>query len=133
MKGITVSCAALTAMLLAGCAATQNIAANDIRKPEYAYRTETLNMTVPQVRTALFEYKRNCRSIGSMDYDPSGNGRIFIAFEGMGATQSSIYFLVDIDGTPDGKAQIKSYSYYTSWHTWVDNVIGAIKNPNVCT
>jgi hypothetical protein len=133
MKAITVAGATITVAVLAGCATMQNLSANDLRKPEYTYRTETLDMTMPQIRTALFEYRRNCRSFGSFDYDPSGNGRMVIEYEGMGATQSSIYFVVDLDGRPDGKTQLKSYTYYTTWHVWVDNVISAIKSPNVCT
>lgn len=124
--------AGLVLAALSGCAPLQNVSASDVRKPEYAYRSETLSMTVAQTRQAVFEYGRNCRSLGRIDYDPTGYGRMYIMFEGMGMSKASIYTVIDFQGTPDGQTEVKSYVQMSTWKSWIDDVLSAIKAPNVC-
>lgn len=118
--------------LLSGCAPFENVTANDIRTPEHAYKQVTLDMTMLQVRKAIFDYQRNCRSIGDYDYDPTGTGRIFIAATAPGATKSSARYVIDLAGTPDGKTVVTSYSYFERDRPLIDKTLDAIKDPTNC-
>ncbi|MGO4154329.1 hypothetical protein [Cupriavidus sp. YAF13] len=131
MRTLTLLCAAAAA-LLTGCAATQNLTASDLRTPEHAYGATVLPMTIAQVRTALFDYHRNCRPHASADHDPTGLGRLTIQGTGMGMTTASVLYAIDFDGLPDGKTQVRGYAYYTADRVMIDKTLATIKDPKNC-
>lgn len=84
-------------------------------------------------RPALFEYTSNCRDVGSVKVDPTGERQIVITQTDMGLTRPSVYLLVDINANDKG-ASLKSYTYYANspWHGRADEVVSAITDPKTC-
>jgi hypothetical protein len=132
-KSILTAGATLALTVLGGCVSFQNFTAGDLRKPEYAYKEVQIDRTVPQIRQALFEYTSNCRDVGSVKVDPTGERQIVITQTDMGLTRPSVYLLVDISANDKG-ASLKSYTYYANspWHGRADEVVSAITDPKTC-
>lgn len=53
-------------------------------------------------------------------------------YEGIGMTKASIYTVIDFQGTPEGQTEVKSYVQMPTWKSWIDDVLLAIKSPNIC-
>jgi hypothetical protein len=71
--------------------------------------------------------------LGYVDYDPSGNGRMYISIESMGLPKASVYLIVDLDGTSSGQIKLRSYTYYSTSHSEVDEIIAALNDPSHCS
>lgn len=122
---VSVLCAGLS-----GCITMQNFTASDLRKPEYRYKTEVLDMDIQHVSKALFDYQTNCRALGAVSTAPD-DSRIVITQDGMGLTKLSIYLVVDLVSA--GKqTKFDSYTYYSTWHSHVDDILNAITHPGKC-
>lgn len=117
---------------LSGCITMQNFTANDLRQPEYRYKTGTLDLDIKQVEKALFEYQTNCRELGSVNAAPD-HSRIVITQYGMGLTKPSVYLAVDLIAAGQ-KTTFDSYTYYanSAWHGHVDDILNAIAHPDKC-
>ncbi|MFD1559611.1 hypothetical protein ACFSHT_28885 [Paraburkholderia silviterrae] len=113
----------------------RNISANDLRKPEYASKVVHIDKTIPEIHEALFEYVTNCRSLGTISVDPSGQKRIVLTEEGEGWTQTRACGDFDVDADEQGGWNIRGNVYYHRMMTpsrAVDIVAGAINSPKVC-
>ncbi|NVH74790.1 hypothetical protein FSB08_20190 [Paraburkholderia sp. JPY432] len=76
-------------------------------------------------------YRANCRNIGAVIVDPSGK-RIVVKDTAIELARGSVYLLVDITADAGG-ASFKSYLKKPQfWHSFVDELIGAINDPATC-
>lgn len=123
--------AALALGGLTGCAVVlTNYTASDMRQPENLRTTVQLDQSLPEVYKAITAYEMDCRPIGNVAMDPSGT-RLVVTQLGMGRSDSSVYLLADI--TPKGTgAELKGYTYYSTWQSRLDVIVGAIRDPKHC-
>lgn len=122
----------LMVVLLAGCGNFQNVTVSDLRTPENQRAKGTLNMSILQIQTALYKYGTICRSLGSVDVDPSDAHRAQYTSYMPGLTKMSAATLVDFRQVGDHETRYTGYTYYRSAADLVTDVVSAIENPATC-
>jgi hypothetical protein len=120
-------------LMLAGCGALQNLSTEDIIQPEYLRRSEVLEMTIPQIQQAFYDYSAKCTQLRQPRINPSNPKVALYVEETIGLSQANpgIVFVFTETGTT---TRVDSYSYSNSfaWPGRVENIWKAIKNPKQC-
>jgi hypothetical protein len=91
-----------------------------------------IDKTIPEIREALFEYVTNCRSLGNISVDPTGQKRIVMTETGPGWTQTSAYAVFDVDADEHGGSNLQGYTYYRLAASSVNTIARAINDPKKC-
>jgi hypothetical protein len=127
-------CLSLTTLLfLTGCGSLQNLSTQDVIQPEYLRRTETFDLTIPQIRQSIFDYSIKCSLLPNLIINPSNSNSAVFQTQMMGLTQANPGIIIVF--TQTGKQTLAmSYSYYYGimWQGEIDDIFEAIKDPSKC-
>ena len=119
--------------LLSGCGNYQNLNTADILKPEYVRRSEVLNMTIPQIQQALYDYSAKCTQVTALRVNPSNPNSAIYQTSMHGLTQANPAVIILFTQTGN-RTQAVGYTYYSNvgWQSQVDDIFDAIKDPTKC-
>lgn len=115
-----------------GCHALQNLTVNDVKQEKYYYRSDVIDTSLQQIVSNLYKYGQHCRSMPTLKVDPSDPSKGYITIGQPGLTKESIIIYIDFYQVNVNKTELKAYSYYSTWHKLVDEIIQAAKKPEVC-
>lgn len=124
---------ALLAVTLSGCGSLQNFTTEDIMTQEYERRSEVLDMTIPQIQQALYDYSAKCTQYPPLRINPSDSNKALFLTVMPGLTQANPAIIIQF--TQSGQqTKVVSYSYYYSfgWPGQIDDIYEAIKDPKKC-
>lgn len=123
----------LLAIVLSACGAMQDLSTEDIIQPQYLRRSETLQMTIPQIQQAIYDYSAKCTQLLSLRVNPSEMETALYVETTMGLSRATPGIVVVFHQKGD-KTQAASYSYNYSfkWPGRINDIFEAIKNPSQC-
>jgi hypothetical protein len=116
-----------------GCHSLRNISANDIRTEKYFYKKFIVAKSIPEIQSSIYTYSKACRPIPELQVDPLSPNKAFISLVAPGLTAGSVIVIMDFSQeSPQRITRINTYSYYSTWHRHIENIVQAIIEPNVC-
>ena len=125
--------AIIVVAVLAGCASYQNLTAAGIRTEKYFYKSFTVGMRLLEVKAALYKNSNTCRPMADVTIDPANptKGQFVVYMPGL--TNLSVVMVMDFqEDSKLGVTKIDGYTYYSTWHGKVDEVVSAIESPEKC-
>lgn len=126
-------CFVLLFLFLSGCGSWQNLTITDIAQPAYLRRTEVLDLTLPQIQKALYDYSAKCNLMPQLRIDPSNPNAAILQTEMMGLTQANPGIVIEFMQTgKQTKAIGYSYYYNFAWPSAMERIFEAIKMPSKC-
>lgn len=128
---ITIFLLSLTAIFY-GCHATQNLTVGDIRTQEHFYKQVEIKMSLAEIRQSIYQFVTTCRPLGDFHVDPNNNREAQMIFSAPGFSAMSAIVVMDFSEQADKSTSIKSYSFYSSWHSQIEVVLNAINQPKKC-
>lgn len=118
-------------VFLAGCI-LNNLTVQDIEQEKYLRKEYSLNKSLDDIESALYQYATNCRPLGEFMRNPAEKNKAKMISSIVGWTDMSVVYVLDFLESEPNSTKIRVYAYYSNW-TWVsDKTIKAIKSPGIC-
>jgi len=120
----------LVSLILAGCAAVQNVTSYDLRTKQYHRISQTLPVSVEQIQGALFQHGLRCRPL-DIQVDPQDKRHAYMSLAAMGRSNASMIVLLEFQQSGNSTLAI-GYSFYETDKTVLEQWLRAISDPNYC-
>jgi hypothetical protein len=118
---------------LSGCHAFQNLETAQIRDTRYFYRRFDIAKSIKEINSSLYAYSTRCQQLATLLVDPANEREAQMLFTVPGWTKGSVIVVIDFHEDAAGNSTTAdAYSYYTTWHRHIDEVIAAINEPGKC-
>jgi hypothetical protein len=112
-------------MLLSGCAGTQNISTSHLRSPEYLRKTITVDKSIRQIQTSMYDYQYNVRYAPPLIINPANPFEALILYSIPGLSDSTTLMVIDLKEVGENKTLVEAYTYYAWDHHLIDSVLDA--------
>ncbi len=119
-------------VLLAGCI-LNNHTVQDIEQTKYLRKEYSINKSLDNIESALYQYATNCRPQGNLMRNPAEKSKAKMIFSMVGWTDMSVIVVLDFWESEPNSTELKVYAYDGQFqHFFADKIIKAIESPGIC-